>query len=171
MKTVKNMIIKKQGMAKISAKKLAYYILARLGPMEHLKIHKLIYYVEAYHLAYFELSLIEEDFQAWVHGPVVLPVWIEIKSIANVYDAVKLSKVAEKEAIDFINKNLTESQVQVVNDILEEFGSKSAYELECLTHIEDPWIKARKGLPADQHGKTIISKNEIMKYYKTKLHS
>ena len=34
------------------------------------KLQKLLYYVEAWNLVY-KSSLIDDDFEAWVHGPVV----------------------------------------------------------------------------------------------------
>lgn len=168
---MKNVIFKKQSLPRIDSKKLSYYILAKHGPMEHLKLHKLIFYVEAYHLAYFETSLIDDNFQAWVHGPVVLPVWLNIKSLANVYDSIQLKTEVKKESIEYLKENVTGSQFEIINDILDEFGSKSAYELECLTHEEEPWKNARKGLPPDNPSKNIISKKEMMEYYKTKLYS
>ena len=54
----------------IDAIVLSNYILKHYGPMSHLKLQKLLYYCDAYSLAYFDNPLIEDDFEAWVHGPV-----------------------------------------------------------------------------------------------------
>jgi uncharacterized phage-associated protein len=35
------------------------------------KLQKLVYYAQAWTLALLDRELIEEDFQAWVHGPVI----------------------------------------------------------------------------------------------------
>lgn len=40
-----------------------------------LKLLKLLYYVQGYHLAMFNTPLFREKIQAWTHGPVVSEVW------------------------------------------------------------------------------------------------
>ena len=150
---------------------LAYYILAKLGGMTHLKLQKLIYYVESYHLAYFDQSIIEDNFQAWVHGPVTTKVWVLIKDKANVYDGISLKPEAKPKAIKTIKDKLTEDQYSLVSDILQEFGKKNDYHLECLTHEEKPWIEARRGIPSDQPSKNVISKKTMTRYYKDKLYT
>ncbi|MBR2290865.1 MAG: DUF4065 domain-containing protein [Prevotella sp.] len=49
---------------------LSNYILKHYGPMSHLKLQKLLYYCDAYSLAYFGEELITDQFEAWVHWPV-----------------------------------------------------------------------------------------------------
>ncbi|MFM6174756.1 MAG: Panacea domain-containing protein [Sphaerospermopsis kisseleviana] len=39
--------------------------------ISNLKLQKLVYYAQAWHLALFEQPLFNEDFEAWIHGPVV----------------------------------------------------------------------------------------------------
>ena len=41
------------------------------SPVSNLKLQKLLYYAQAWHLAFFGAPLFDEDFEAWVHGPVV----------------------------------------------------------------------------------------------------
>jgi uncharacterized phage-associated protein len=59
-----------KNLGKVNAQILADYILQKYGSMSHLKLQKLLYYCESYHLAYFDDILIPEEFEAWVHGPV-----------------------------------------------------------------------------------------------------
>ncbi len=54
----------------IDSELLAQYILWKVGKASHLKVQKLLYYIQGYHLAYFDEPVIEDDFEAWVHGPV-----------------------------------------------------------------------------------------------------
>lgn len=35
------------------------------------RLQKLLYYVKAWGLVYFEDGIVNDDFEAWVHGPVV----------------------------------------------------------------------------------------------------
>ena len=36
----------------------------------NLKLQKLVYYAQAWYLAFLDKPLFDEDFEAWVHGPV-----------------------------------------------------------------------------------------------------
>ena len=35
-------------------------------------------------------------------------------------------------------------QIEIINDVLDEYGNKSGYYLETLTHSEEPWRIARR---------------------------
>lgn len=37
--------------------------------MSNLRLQKLVYYAQAWHLANYDTPLFEEDFEAWIHGP------------------------------------------------------------------------------------------------------
>ena len=50
--------------SKIDSELLTEYILSKYGKMSHLKLQKLLYYVQAFHLAYFDSPLIDDDFEA-----------------------------------------------------------------------------------------------------------
>jgi uncharacterized phage-associated protein len=47
--------------------------------MTHLKLQKLIYFAQAWHLANTGEPLFSEEMQAWTHGPVVPSVWHKYK--------------------------------------------------------------------------------------------
>lgn len=153
----------------IDSMDLASYILAKLGPMTHLKLQKLVYYCEAYHLAYFEQSLIKDPFQAWVHGPVSVKLWVALKDKANIYDGLKVKADATPGIVKKTKETLSKDQFEMINDLLKEFGKKTSYELECLTHEEEPWIEARKGTPPNEKSKAVLSKKTMEKYYKKKM--
>jgi len=167
----KEITTEKAKLKELDSIQLAKYILAKCGKMTHLKIHKLIYYTEAYHLAYFDKSIIEDDFRAWVHGPVVLNVWHELKNAANVYDEIKIREKFRKPAIKKVKHILHKEQYEFINAVLNEFAKRSAYELECLTHSELPWIEARGDIAANEPCSNIISKKLMKKFYREKLFS
>ncbi len=64
------MIATQKEIAKVDSLLLSEFILFKYGPMSHLKLQKLLFYAQALHLAYFDEPIIEDDFEAWVHGPV-----------------------------------------------------------------------------------------------------
>jgi len=40
--------------------------------LSNLKLQKLLYYAQAWHLALYGISLFDEEFEAWIHGPVIV---------------------------------------------------------------------------------------------------
>lgn len=48
--------------------------------ISNLKLQKLVYYAQAWHLAIYATPLFEEDFEAWVHSPVIPALYREYKS-------------------------------------------------------------------------------------------
>lgn len=129
--------------------------------MSHLKLQKLLYYIEAWHLVSFDEPLFKEDFQAWVHGPVIREVFDHYK------DKSILNNLLPKEVVDYnIDDYLSEEQIEVINDVLDEYGRRSPYYLECLTHEERPWKKARRGYGISERCEEIISKATMRKFYR-----
>jgi uncharacterized phage-associated protein len=154
-------------LGKVSATVLANYILMSYGPMSHLKLQKLLYYSEAYHLAYFDQSLIDEQFQAWLHGPVCRKVYNELKGESILYSDISFD--GKSEPAKEILENLNSNQIELLNDVLKELSTWRAFELERATHREVPWIEARKGYgPADRCD-VIISKETMRIFYKSEL--
>lgn len=122
--------------------------------INHLKLQKILYYIQAWNLALLNEPLFEEDFEAWLHGPVIRKVWDEYKS-----HSVLIGELSEQD--ENINVKFTEDQEDVIEDVIDAYGNKSDYYLESLTHQEDPWKNARK-----QGENTIIKKEEMKKYYR-----
>ena len=50
---------------------VTYYVNQKGDTISPKKLQKLLFYVEAWNLVHLKIPLIEEDFEAWVHGPVL----------------------------------------------------------------------------------------------------
>ncbi|HXA50670.1 MAG TPA: type II toxin-antitoxin system antitoxin SocA domain-containing protein [Candidatus Acidoferrum sp.] len=122
-------------------------------PLSNLKLQKLLYYAQAWHLAIFDQPLFGEPIEAWVHGPVVVAEYHRFKGWAwqPIQDDPKLPK-------------LDEAVEQHLNEVMEVYGGMTAYQLEQLTHSEAPWVTARNGIPEDEPSNAVIS-NELMKEF------
>ena len=69
----------------MKALNIAKYVIAKCDNVGDLitnkKLQKILYYIKAWGVSYFpEGGVIDEDFEAWVHGPVCPPVYQEFKS-------------------------------------------------------------------------------------------
>jgi uncharacterized phage-associated protein len=136
-------------------------------PSNQLKLQKLVYYCEGWHLAYFEKSLIDEDFEAWVHGPVVRSLWDHYKGSRGYLTDFHLKPNWPGKIQDYFKQILNPEQIELINDVIKEYGDKSAYHLESLSHSELPWREARNGYPESQRSEVIISKETMKKYYQS----
>lgn len=153
----------------MKAQVLADYILMNYSPMSHLKLQKLLYYCEAYHLAAFNSPLIEENFEAWVHGPVCREIFNNYKNKAVLYKDLTFEGDGSKVLEEFYSNKLTSDQLDLLNDVLKTLNTWSAFELENATHEERPWIKARAGYHSGEKCSEIISKELMMEFYKSEL--
>ena len=100
----------------------------------NLKLQKLLYYAQGFHLCLFSEPLFLDRIEAWAHGPVV----------ADVYHAYKEhgSNPIPTEEIDF---SIYDAQtMEFLNNIYNEFGQYSAWKLREMTHEEPPWKNAYK---------------------------
>ena len=129
--------------------------------ISNLKLQKLVYYADAWHLANHGVSIIQEDFQAWVHGPVIPALYGEYKHFS--WQPIERSDLDEK-AYASIRNNLEQKTVMLLDAVADSYFGLSAYELEKMTHSELPWRAARNGLADDEPSDNVISK-EIMKDY------
>ena len=111
-------------------------------PLNVLKLQKLLYYSQAWSLAFNEGPLFDGKFQAWIHGPVNRAIYDRFSETKSLYSSVL---DADAGNLNPMNR-LTEQQRARIESVLEVYGKFSGSELEAMTHKEDPWIRARNGL-------------------------
>ena len=121
--------------------------------ISNLKLQKLVYYSQAWNIALNDNPLFEEDFQAWVHGPV-------IPSLYQKYKSFGWQPISEDAAPE-----LPENILQFLDEVAEEYFACDAYELEQMTHAEDPWHWARGDLLPDEPSNEVIKKEWMKEYY------
>lgn len=138
---------------------VAKYILERKGTMSTMKLQKLCYYSQAWTLAWDEVPLFNEDFQAWANGPVCRELfeWHRGKFLISTDDLPQLSG----------KHDLTLTERETIDKVLEFYGDKEGHWLSELTHMERPWKEARQkanALPGDSCSE-IITKESMADYY------
>ncbi len=146
---------------------IADYFIALSNDTENLitnlKLQKLVYYVQAWHLAVFKEPIFKDNFEAWVHGPVIPQLYRDYKQFS--YNPIS----EEKEASDILFSNFGSEIQTILSDVTEEYFGRTAYELEQLTHSEDPWIKARNGIAASENSSQLIEQGSMKDYYSSVL--
>jgi uncharacterized phage-associated protein len=138
---------------------VATFILSKQESMPAMKLHKLVYYCQAWSLVWNEEPLFKEPIKAWVSGPVVEALY-------------KLHQGQfEVEAADFHGnpKVLNEKQNKVISLVLKDYGSKPSKWLSDLTHLETPWRDARKDLSDAERGDREITWAAMAEYYESLL--
>lgn len=137
--------------------------------LTQLKLQKVLYYLQAWNIAYFQDQLFNELPKAWVNGPVYTSVYEEFRK----FGSESLLSLEQSQAFSDGSKlNQTLQQLKKNEDgeglivaILEKYMAKSVGELVYQTHLEKPWIEARRGLSAFEPGATEISFTSMMTFY------
>ncbi len=156
-----------KNIAEIDSRLLADYVLEKHGPMSHLKLQKLLYLVEGYHLAYFGHSLIDDDFEAWTHGPVSRKIYNLLKDKSRLYaDLDYVPESGRERPSELMRDILTDDQFDLVNEVLALYDKETGFELEALTHSQTPWINARKGVALYEKCTNVISKSDMTDYFR-----
>jgi len=150
-------------MAKYSAIDIADYLLSLENDVEagevlsHLKLQKLLYYAQGFHLALYDEPLFDEKIEAWTHGPVCY----------DVYQKYKKYRSGRIPPQGSINLEKYDNRVkELLNEIHSVFGQFSAWKLRNMTHGERPW---RQAWERNQAGYEEITHEELKEYFKTQL--
>jgi uncharacterized phage-associated protein len=133
---------------------IAAYILGKRSPITAMKLQKLVYYSQAWSLVWDEAPLFGEQIEAWANGPVVRELYELHRGAFKVYQWPTGNPI-----------NLSASEMDTVDQVLQYYGNMSSQELSNRTHQEDPWREARKGLQPDQRGDHVISLASMAEYY------
>lgn len=141
----------------VSVLDVASYILEKQPkkqPLTAWKLQKLVYYSQAWSLVWDEQPLFKEKILAWANGPVIKELYDQHKGLFYVKKIPKGNP-----------QHLSSNQRDSVNQVLKGYGDKSAQWLSDLTHMETPWIEARKDLNPGERGEVEISLASMVDYY------
>ena len=131
----------------------------------NLKLQKLLYYIQAWHLAFTEAPLFDGKFQAWIHGPVNRAIYDRFKFNKTLYSSIGIEDISSEFKEDLIDEN---SKV-IINNVLDIYAQYSGYQLELMTHREEPWLKARAGYTEMQRCENEIDERLMHSFYKGRL--
>lgn len=126
--------------------------------ISNLKLQKLLYYAQAWFLALHRRPLFDERIEAWVHGPVVPPVYGEFKVWG--WQPIGINP----------DPPILNTDVRFhLEEVADVYAPLSAFELEKLTHSEAPWIDARGPVPEDEASNAVISLASMERFYRARI--
>lgn len=145
------------------------YIIIKTSEEGHglslLKLQKLLYYVQAWHLAFYDKPMFPGRFQAWVHGPVNRGLYDRFKDSKSLYSDVDARDVRTT----FDLGSLSEGEMRHIDSVLEAYAGLTGTQLEEMTHKEEPWAKARVGYAPSARCEQEIDEALMAAYYKQRL--
>lgn len=132
-------------------------ILSVTGPIDQLTLHKLLYYVQGWHQAWYDEPIFEEDLQAWPKGPAVYSVYRKTKRWEDGLIDAPLGGDPRR-----LNKNA----FAVVEAVAEAYKGFTGVQLLRATHDEEPWKRAREGLRWFDPSDRPLSKEEMKVHFR-----
>jgi uncharacterized phage-associated protein len=142
---------------------VACYILEKTNEVDEeitvLKLQKLVYYSQAWHLTWESKPLFNSRIEAWANGPVCPELYRKVKSVNDG------SLVVSRGVLQGNPSALQGDEKGSIDSVFEFYGRMKPFELSSLTHQEDPWKSARKGLAPGQPGTAEISHEAMVEYY------
>lgn len=133
---------------------VAAYILSREGNLSTMKLQKLCYYAQGWHLAWHGEKLFEEPIEAWRMGPVCPALYKYHRGEASVSTWTRGSKEA-----------LAPHQAGTVNIVVDFYQPFSGFDLGNRTHSERPWLDAWESVAPQWRGRTQISVETLRDYF------
>jgi len=144
-----------KGICMASTHDVAAEILRQYGrPLSPMKLQKLVYYSQAWQLAWTGKPLFAEPIQAWAMGPVVPELYRLHRGLYEVTDWPSGSP-----------DDLTADERQAITSVMCTYGEKQARWLSARTHEEEPWLLAREGLPEGASSNREITQASMLRYY------
>lgn len=98
--------------------------------ISNLKLQKLLYFMQGFHLAWFGAPLFNERMEAWTYGPVVPVVFQEFKRYKQ--RAINPERYSDSLV-------LSGEEQQLFDRVYSEYNRFSAVTLMNMTHTEGPW--------------------------------
>jgi uncharacterized phage-associated protein len=124
--------------------------------ISNLKLQKLVYYGQGFHLALYDTELFPEEIEAWTHGPVVPELYAAYQNYGS--NAISIPNDMDFRIYDPQSRELLDEVYQV-------YGQFSAWKLRNMTRDEQPW----KGIYDRSGAGSSIPKSAMRSFFKTRL--
>jgi uncharacterized phage-associated protein len=120
-----------------------------------LKLQKILYYAQGWHLRECDQPLFDSKILAWKYGPVV-------KDIYDYYRGRPVAHITSPHLAGDDLEELDADTKKLLDKVWRQYGKRTAWELVGMTHLTQPWIDAFKD-PVDDE----IDNDDIRDYFLT----
>ncbi|WP_026424525.1 Panacea domain-containing protein [Actinokineospora inagensis] len=129
-------------------------ILDRTGPESPMKLQKLLYYTQGWHLGGTGEPLFPDAIEAWTAGPVVPAVYRRHEGTREV------GCWPEGDG-----GRLTAEDAKLVDTVVGRYGKFDRHQLSAMTHEEEPWRAARGDLPDSAPSTARLSESVMARFF------
>jgi uncharacterized phage-associated protein len=136
------------------ANDVAAAILARTGEITTMKLQKLVYYAQAWQLAFHHSPLFEDRIEAWAEGPVT----------RVLHDAHRKRYNVDKWPQGNPG-NLTAAELETIDWVVEKYSKFSAEALSRMSHMDSPWRVTRGMTPDGSPSSDEIPREQMRSFY------
>jgi uncharacterized phage-associated protein len=136
---------------------IAAFIISQKHPLPTPRLHKLLYYCQAWSLVWDEKPLFEQSIYAWPSGTVIKELYDAHQGQYDM-DLSDIPKLGNPDA-------LSDDQKETVQTVLRDYGNQSAQWIRDLITMEKPWRDARKGFNDLEGGGREITLASMAEYY------
>jgi uncharacterized phage-associated protein len=124
--------------------------------VNNLKLQRLLYYAQAWHLGLYGTPLFPEKFEAWMTGPLIPELYWRFKPHG-------IRPIPEPAVVPELPCEVAEFLTTIADDYLEI----DEYHLDEMTTSEEPWRAARVGLDRSDPSNNQISEDEMRVYFQS----
>jgi putative zinc finger/helix-turn-helix YgiT family protein len=132
------------------------YLLNQCEDITPLALQKSLYYIQGFYYAFYQTFLFSDDCEAWVHGPVYHNIYLRYRDYQ--FDPIEGSD-------EFDDSVFSSSEKAILDSVIKNVSCYSGKVLERFTHLESPWLLARRELPTTMSSNRIIKKSQIGDYF------
>lgn len=148
---------------------VADYLIVQLSeageaPTLH-RIHKLLYFVQGWHLAVHDSPLFPDRFQAWIHGPISRKLFDRFAMERSLFAAVERKDVRRS----FSAAALSVAERDHVDKVLDGYAIYPTFQLIRISREETPWLRARGRLPLEARCENELDEDEIRKCFRAQM--
>jgi uncharacterized phage-associated protein len=128
-------------------------------PVTHMRVQKLLYYAQGWHLGLFGRPLFSESLRARKNGPIVLEVEETLRAALGDNPARPLAPA------DLGPANLSGRDKVFLETVWQKYRAFSATGLKELSHVEAPWVEARGALPETAESQAEITPDSLSRFF------
>jgi uncharacterized phage-associated protein len=121
-----------------------------IEPMSNKKLQKMCYYAKAWYLALYDDSIIDESFEAWVHGPVNRALHKKYRDYGG--DLIK---------DDVASNDIPADLLAYVKQVYDAYGHMDGDELEIISNCANETEKRKKAESEKDARKGSFSKGAV----------